>query len=61
MHQELPWWSTVRLQAPNAGGTCPLPGWGSKIPGAMRCSQKSESKNPYIPMYNKANFWKHLY
>lgn len=46
MHQELPWWSTVRLHAPSAGGTWPLPGWGSKIPGAMRRSQKSESKKP---------------
>ena len=51
----------LRLHDTNAGGTCSIPGWGTKIPYAMWCSRKvflkiikyrevkQKSVNPFSP------------
>ena len=38
----------LRLCASNAGGAGLIPGWGTKIPHAVQCSQK-EKKNGVDP------------
>ena len=45
----LPWCSS--LTAPTAGGTCLIPGQGTKIPHASRCSQKKMSFGPQTPSW----------
>ena len=59
----------LRLHTSNAGGTSSIPGWGTKIPHAMRHSQKTErkkkKKDTCTPMFTAAlfttaNIWNQL-
>ena len=49
MHpMDFPGGQWLRLHTSNAGGTSSIPGWGTKIPHAMRHSQKTERKKKKI-------------
>ena len=45
----------LRLQASNAGGARSTPGWGTKIPRAMRHGHKKEKKEKEIPIERMHN------
>ena len=41
----IPWRSSGRICALTTGNTGSIPGWGTKIPHASKCSQKQNNKN----------------
>ena len=46
----------LRLRAPSAGGTDSIPGQGTKIPQAARCSRKKKKKKKRVPEIHSTLF-----
>ena len=45
----------LELYASTAGGTCLIPGWGSEIPQATLCEQKSQKGTKKVVVYLTAS------
>ena len=53
--QGIPWqFSTQNPALPLQGGPGPIPGWGTKIPQAVRCSQNNNSSTKVTPEPQRA-------
>lgn len=53
--QGIPWqFSTQNPALPLQGGPGPIPGWGTKIPQAVRCSQNNNSSSKVTPEPQRA-------